>query len=102
MTCPRCSSEKIVKNGSIHNGKKKFLCQTCGRQFVDNPQHQPISEETKQLIDKLLLEKIPLAGIARALDISEKWLQDYVNQKYASIPQHVDVTSKKRAFDDSM
>jgi insertion element IS1 protein InsB len=96
MNCPTCHSETIVKNGSIHNGKKKFLCKACGRQFVENPENKPISEETKHLIDQVLLEKIPLAGIARVLDISEKWLQDYVNTKYASIPQHVVVTSKKR------
>lgn len=96
MNCPTCHSEKIVKNGSIHNGKKKFLCQACGRQFVENPQQKTIGNETKRLIDKLLLEKIPLAGIARALAISEKWLQDYVNQKYEAVAQHVEVTSKKK------
>jgi hypothetical protein len=30
----------------------------------------------------LLLEKISLAGIARVCDVSETWLQDYVNRKY--------------------
>jgi hypothetical protein len=29
------------------------------------------------------LERISLAGIARAVKVSEKWLQTYVNQKYA-------------------
>jgi hypothetical protein len=32
----------------------------------------------------LLLEKIPLAGIARVLEISERWLQSYVNEAYKS------------------
>ena len=53
MTCPRCFSENIVKNGSIHTGKKKFLCRACGRQFVEHPDHQPIGDATKHLIDKL-------------------------------------------------
>jgi hypothetical protein len=30
------------------------------------PRHQPISSATKELIDRLLLEKISLAGIVRA------------------------------------
>jgi AraC-like DNA-binding protein len=30
----------------------------------------------------LLLEKISLARIARVCDVSETWLQDYVNRKY--------------------
>ncbi|WP_202804238.1 IS1 family transposase [Pleurocapsa sp. PCC 7319] len=25
-TCPNCHSEKIVKNGRIHNGKQRFRC----------------------------------------------------------------------------
>ncbi len=41
-----------------------------------NPTKKYITEETKNLIDRLLLEKIPLAGIARATNVSEKWLQD--------------------------
>jgi len=48
------------------------------------------------LIDKLLLEKIPLAGIARVCDVSETWLQDYVNRKYEAIPQQVNVSAKKK------
>jgi hypothetical protein len=49
----------------------------CARQFVIAPRHQPISEETKKLIDKLLLEKISLAGICRTTGVSERWLQYY-------------------------
>ncbi len=64
-------------------------------QFVKDPQNKVISDETKALIDKLLLEKIPLAGIARVVDVSEVWLQSYVNQKYASVPRKIDVWAKK-------
>ena len=84
----------------IHNGKQNHFCKDCGRQFVKDPQNKVISDETKALIDKLLLEKIPLAGIVRVTDISEPWLQGYVNEKYASVPCEVKVRLKKRAFDD--
>lgn len=57
--------DQVVKNGHIHNGKQNHRCKTCGRQFVKDPQNKVISQETKELIDKLLLEKLPLAGIAR-------------------------------------
>jgi len=96
-TCPRCGSEHYVKNGSIHTGKQKYLCQECGRQFVDDPQNIPISDDKKALIDKLLLEKIPLAGIARVVEVSERWLQTYVNAKYEQVPRKVPVTVKKKA-----
>ena len=85
IICPSCNSENIIKNGSIHNGTQKYACKECRRQFVLEPKNS-ISEEKKKLINKLLLEKIPLAGIARVIDISERCLQNYVNKKYDSIP----------------
>ena len=63
--CPECGSNHIVKNGTIHNKKPKYKCQICGRQFVESPTNKVISSQTKDLIDRLLLERISLAGIAR-------------------------------------
>lgn len=71
------------------------MCRACGRQFVISPTKKVIGEETKRRIDKLLLEKIPLAGIARAMEVSETWLQGYVNEKYAVVEQHVKVEQKR-------
>ena len=95
-SCPTCFSKKIIKNGSTHHKKQKYLCKKCGRQFVENPQKKYISSETKLLIDRLLLEKIKSAGIARALDISYPWLQDYVNKKYEQTPRKIKVSEKKK------
>jgi hypothetical protein len=35
-----------------------------------------------EIVDRLLWERISLAGICRVLWISSKWLQKYVNHKY--------------------
>jgi transposase-like protein len=94
MMCPVCQAEKIVKNGKIHNGKQRFKCQACGRQFVANPAKKMIAPETKALIDKLLLERISLEGICRVTGVSGSWLQRYVNTKYAEVPKQVDVKDK--------
>ena len=96
LNCPKCKSARIVKNGRIHNGKQRFLCRECGRQFVSQPQKKVIDCAARELIDRLLLEKISLAGIARAAMVSEQWLQTYVNQKYAQVSRQVLVTPKKR------
>jgi transposase-like protein len=93
--CPECGSSHVVKNGHIHNGKPKFACKDCRRQFIENPEWKPISEETKGLIDRMLLERISLAGIGRVTGVSAKWLQDYVNDKYARQPQVTDVPVQK-------
>ena len=96
INCPDCCSTNIVKNGSIGNGKQKYKCKRCGRQFVLDPQKQPISNEKKAAIDRLLLERIPLSGIARSVKVSERWLQDYVNEKYDHVPRKIMVSKKNK------
>lgn len=87
---------RFVKNGQTRHGKQNYPCNDCGREFVENPQWRRIPEETKVLIDRLRLEKIPLAGIARVLKISEPWWQNYVKDKYDAVPQQVRVQPKPK------
>ena len=94
-TCPGCQSENVIHNGRIHNGKPKFACKVCGRQFVEHPQQRRLPEQTKALVDKLLLERLPLAGIVRVTGVSARWLQDYVNRNYAAQPRQVAVPAPK-------
>ena len=47
------------------------------------------------MIDKLLLERLALAAIARVTGVSERWLQLYVNQKFYETPKVIEVTKKK-------
>lgn len=97
MNCPQCNSDRTVKNGLRYNGKQNFKCHNCGRQFVEEPSpHYHVSDEKKTLVDRLLLKKLPLAGIARVVNVSERWLQYYVNRKYEEVPQIISVTSKKK------
>jgi insertion element IS1 protein InsB len=93
-TCPACNSQHTIKNGSIHNGKPKYQCKDCGRQFIDHPTNKAVSDETKQLIDELLLERLSLRGIARVTKVSWSWLQNYVNQKLTNIPRQINVSAK--------
>lgn len=66
------------------------------RQFVENPQWKPIDPDRKARIDRLLLERVPLAGIARVMQISETWLQRYVNRCYGAVPREVQVQPKAK------
>ena len=94
--CPHCGSENLIKNGSIHNGKPKQVCKDCGQQFVNAPQNIKVSSATKQLIDKLLLERISLRGIARVTGVSWDWLQQYFNHKMTSVPRRIKVSAKSK------
>ena len=95
MNCPNCGSDNTVKNGTTRHGKAKRQCNSCGRQFTPDPVDRRIPASTWQLVDRLLLEKLPLAGISRVTGVSERWLQVYVNRKYEEVPREVEVTSKK-------
>jgi hypothetical protein len=86
LSCPSCQSIRIKLNGHIHNGKQNHCCLDCSRQFVLNPSKKVIEKRDKDLINKLLLEKISLAGIARIVEVSEQWLQEYISDLYASCP----------------
>jgi len=97
MNCPTCCSDHIVKNGrTVIARKQKYRCQTCKKQFVLEPEKQPICDYTKQVIDRLLLERISIRGISRAVGVSERWLQYYVNDKYVNVPRQIETIGKSQ------
>lgn len=55
LLCPRCDLSRVVKNGFIPNGNQNNKCKECNSYFVLNPKNKVIREETKELIDRLLL-----------------------------------------------
>lgn len=85
ILCSRCQSTDTVKYGHTHYGKQRFKCQNCDRQFVQSPSRQPIPQSTRDLIDKLLLERLSLAAIIRVTGVSKRWLQYYAKHKYYQI-----------------
>lgn len=97
MRCTYCHSQDTVKNGISMTNKQKYKCNTCNRQFILNPEKFTIPNQTKELIDRLLLERISLAGIARIAGVSERWLQHYVNDKYKRVPRQVIVKKRVRS-----
>jgi insertion element IS1 protein InsB len=97
LICPTCGSDDVMKNGTTRRGKQNYKCRDCGRQFVEDPQWQPKDPDTSAMIDRLLLERIPLAGIARVLQLSESWLQQYVNRAYETVPKQATVMPKTTA-----
>lgn len=89
--CPRCKSPKYKKNGHIHNGKQNHHCHDCGRQFVQCCEHYLIAEDKRRLIERLLLERLSLRGICRAVGVTLKWLLGFLVQCFAALPDHLHV-----------
>ena len=89
--CPSCGSNAFKKNGINQHGDQNHKCLVCDRQFVLDPQNKIISDETKDLVRRLLLEKLSLRGICRAAQVSQPWLLSFIQQEYAQVPQNLNV-----------
>jgi transposase-like protein len=101
MICPNCERQEIIKNGKIHNGKQRYKCKNCGRQFVENPQNRRITPETKKIIANCLLEKVSLRGIHRITGVAVSWIQEYSNKIYHKALL-TPLSSKKKSDDNRM
>jgi len=91
-TCPQCRSTWVKRNGHIHTGKQNHRCEVCGRAFVLNPEHPVITEEQRTLIERLLLERILLRGICRAVGVGRQWLLQFMVARFQAVPEHLYVT----------
>jgi insertion element IS1 protein InsB len=89
--CPRCQSSKYKKNGHIHNGTQNQHCHDCGRQFVDCFEQYRIADDTRALIERLLVERISLRGICRAVGVGLKWLLGFLVDCVDALPNHLHV-----------
>jgi hypothetical protein len=63
---------------------------------VLDPQWQVLSFAQQGLIERLLLERISQAGIARVLQLSEDCVQRHVNTKSQRVRRQVEVTQKPK------
>jgi insertion element IS1 protein InsB len=89
--CPKCKSSKYKRNGHIHNGKQNHQCKDCGRQCVRCSDQYLISDDTRALIERLLLERISLRGTCCAVGVRLKCLLGFLVQCVEALPDHLHV-----------
>ena len=85
LRCPRCQLSHIKKNGHTYYGKQNYQCLICARQFVIK--NETVSPEKRELIEKLLCERISLRGICQVLKVSLTWLINFIEQLYLKTPK---------------
>lgn len=85
LSCPRCQLSHIKRNGHTYYGKQNYQCKLCSRQFV--LKSKTVSEDNRELIKSLLLERISLRGICRVLKVSLGWLINFIEQLYLTTPE---------------
>jgi transposase-like protein len=72
ITCPRCQSPNISRNGKKSNGKQKYLCKDCGRQFISNQDitYQGCRSWVVNLIKIRFVRGIDIRHISTVLNIT--------------------------------
>ena len=95
--CPQCGSRWFKRNGHIHTGKQNHRCKRCGRAFVLTPANAVITEEQRRLIERLLLERISLRGICRAVGVGLRWLLQFMSEQFQAAPDDLHVRGSGKA-----
>lgn len=89
LRCPQCGLWHSKRNGHTHYGKQNNRCLNCGRHFLEDSQR--LSEEDRQMIKRLLLERLSLLGICRVMGISLRWLLSFIAELYEDLPDGLNV-----------
>ena len=83
MNCPKCNSEKRVKNGVL-KGVQRFKCKDCGFNFTVEYKSTAKPIEIKKFGLMLYLEGLGFQSISRLLNVSHvaviKWIKKYGEQ----------------------
>ncbi|MCS6781631.1 MAG: hypothetical protein RMI89_03850 [Gloeomargarita sp. SKYBB_i_bin120] len=61
------------------------------RQFTPEARKKYISQAQRQLVDKMLLERLSIAAISRVTGISQSWLYKYVKPKAIYTSEMMDI-----------
>jgi transposase-like protein len=94
IPCPRCKSEKVVKNGSVR-GIKKHMCKECGYQFTKAARTgKPLSIKLFAVV--LYLHGVSMHAIGKWVGVSTpavlKWIRNYAKDHYEKpIPGEVTI-----------
>ena len=85
--CPRCGAAHVVRNGLTHSGTRPSgagLRPAVRR----HPEEGRSRATTKDLIRRLLGERMSLRAIARVTGVSRSWLQGFVNALFREDTPH--------------
>ena len=83
MECRKCKSHRIVKSGfkSLASGKvQRYRCQECKHYFTGQKKYHRLTEEKKELIERMYDEKGEQRKIARVLKVGLATVQYHLKK----------------------
>ncbi len=81
ITCPVCSSLNIKKNGINKQGKQRYRCKECGRQFILRYTYRAYLNSIRELIVPMCLNGSGIRDTARVLRISATTVMKVISQE---------------------
>jgi IS1 family transposase/transposase-like protein len=87
ITCPRCSSRHVRKNGKTLQRKQRFQCTNCRRQFITAYTNLGCLPEIRWLIIVLTLNGCGVRDLQRALHVSPNTVLKVIRQEAAAVPE---------------
>ena len=77
VRCPACGEIRCWKYGTAPNGRQRYRCHVCRRQFVADSDHR-IDRDAHDIVASLLAQGVAPRKIARALPgrISLRWIYE--------------------------
>jgi insertion element IS1 protein InsB len=70
ISCPKCGSLAIKKNGRTSNQKQRYRCNWCWRQFITDYSYQGCKPDVRQKVVPMTMNGSGIRDIARVLSIS--------------------------------
>jgi len=89
--CPRCKASQSKKNGHVHIGKQNYHCHDGGRQFVQCLEPYRLADDRRALLERILVERLSLRGMGRAVGVTRKWLLGFLVQCFGALQDHLHV-----------
>jgi transposase-like protein/DNA-binding transcriptional regulator YbjK len=77
MICPDCQSDRVAKNGR-QQGKQRYICRGCGRQFVDRYVERGYPLEIRHKCLDLYQQGISFREIERSTGVSHNTVINWV------------------------
>lgn len=81
ISCPRCRSLSIIKNGRSLLGKQRYRCKGCLRQFITDYFYQGCRDEVRQLIVPMTMNGSGVRDICRVLRVSINTMLKTIRQQ---------------------
>ena len=87
MICPKCSSNKVVKNGKNY-GSSRMICKDCNKTFYENKEPK-YSNETKNMAIEMYLNSCGIRSIARILKTSPSLVLKWIKSRAKILAEHL-------------